>query len=837
MKKLMIVDANSILNRAFYAIKLLTNQQGEYTNAVYGFLNIMLKYAESEQPDGICAAFDMRAPTFRHEFYEKYQAQRKGMPDELASQLAPMKEILKAMHIPVLEMPGYEADDIIGTVSAACEKQGVGCCILTGDKDDLQLASEKTYVKLVRTVAGKTQDDDYDAAKVQEEYGLTPAQFIDLKAIMGDKSDNIPGVAGIGEKGALTLIHTFGSLEAIYEKIDDPAIKPKMREKLLADKQAAFDSRYLATIDRAVPMTFDLDNFAVRAYDKPKLLELFRSLDLNTFIARMGLEEEDKQEEPAIETIEIATQEAFDSLSLERAAYVIADGGLTLCAGGPVYRLSPEVAWQGFFENPKIEKIGYDVKNDILCLREKGIEPAGIAFDVMLAAYITDQSDVPLTLEKITAVYLERPVAVPAKAVWDLYETLTARLAEGGQKELYYQIELPLAHILADMQAYGVHVDQEMLLSLSAEYGEKIAVLEQEIYASAGEEFNINSTKQLGEVLFQKLQLPVYKKNKTGPSTDIETLERLYGMHDIIPLLIEYRQLTKLKSTYVDGLLPLVDENGRLHTNYNQAATQTGRLSSTEPNLQNIPIRQEQGRLLRKLFTAPAGKVLVDADYSQIELRVLAHMANDGEMIKAFLNGADIHTETAAHIFGVEPEEVTSQMRSSAKAVNFGIVYGIGDFSLSRNIGVSRSEAKRYIESYKQKYKGITKFMEDAVEAAKRDGYVETYFKRRRYIPEIAANNFVTRSFGERAAMNAPIQGTAADIIKIAMVRVSDRLQKEGCQARLTMQVHDELVLEVPVDELEKVEELLRYEMEHAVAFQLPLTVEVHSGASLYDTK
>ncbi|MBE7043586.1 MAG: DNA polymerase I [Ruminococcaceae bacterium] len=825
MKKIMVLDANSILNRAFYGIRMLTNSQGQPTNAIYGFFNMLLKYMGQEHPDGICAAFDLRAPTFRHKFSEQYKAQRKGMPDELATQLEPTKEILRAMGIPVLSMEGYEADDIIGTISRICEEKQIFCTIISGDKDDLQLVGAYTTVKLIRTAMGKTTEEDITPEKMQELYGMTPKQFIDLKAIMGDTSDNIPGVSGIGEKGATTLIHTFGSLEAIYEQLDHPSIKPKMREKLETDKQAAFDSRYLATIDRNVPISFTPEDFCNQEPQSERLRDLLKALELDSIINRLGLEEEQKAEQPITEVT---------ALQQGSYAYLFTEDGLEFSDGTEQF-ICPSPLQKEFFERKDIEKWGYDIKTDLIALKKRGISPEGITFDVMLAAYVINQADLPLSTEKVISRYGCGNTKTLGLAT--AKQELTKLLEEHGQKSLYDEMELPLAFVLADMEEKGVYVNKERLSELSEEYGIALQQLEQEIYQSAGMEFNINSTKQLAQVLFEHLKLPVYKKNKTGPSTNAETLERLYDRHPVIPLLLQYRQIAKLKSTYLDGMIPLVAEDGRLHTNYNQAVTQTGRLSSSEPNLQNLPIRQEQGRELRKLFTAPEGKVLLDADYSQIELRILAHMAKDSAMTQAFLEGEDIHTQTAAAIFGLPTEMVTPQIRSYAKAVNFGIVYGISDFSLSRNIGVTKKEAAEFINRYKSTYHGITAFMDETITFAREHGFVETAFGRRRYIPEIMAGNFVTRSFGERAAMNAPIQGTAADIMKLAMVRVAKKLKEGNFEAFITMQIHDELVLEVPEAEVESVSRILQEEMEGAVSFSLPLTVEMKHGNSLFETK
>lgn len=820
MSKFMIIDGNSMLNRAYYAIRSLSTKSGQPTNAIYGFLNIMNKYTESEKPDGVCVSFDLKGKTFRHKFYSEYKAQRKGMPDDLASQLEPTKKILRLLGIPIYEIEGFEADDVIGTFSQLCEKTDNECVILTGDKDDLQLAGKNTSIRLIRTVGGKTQDELFDEQRVFDEYGLTPLQFIDLKAVMGDKSDNIPGVPGIGEKGAAELMHEFGSLDAIYENIDSDKIKPGVRNKLIEGRQSAFDSRFLSEINRNVPIEFDLDGILSPKRDSEGLIEYLKELELNSFIAKLELKESTLEKE-------ISHISDISLIYGKPCAYYFEGDKLFASNGEGLYEIT-EIP--KFLEDENIPKITFDVKHDIV----SGHKINNVIFDVSLGAYVCDQSVAPVTAEKVFTRYgglFENP----ADRLFNAYKELSALILELGLSELYYDMEFPLAYVLADMQLTGVHVDKDVLSSLSEEYNGVITGLERDIYEIAGCEFNINSTKQLGDVLYNKLMLPMYKKNKRGASTDAETLEKLEPFSPIIRKILDYRQFSKLKSTYIEGVKPLIRDDGRLHTNYNQCATQTGRLSSTEPNLQNIPVRTEEGKRIRKMFTPREGCAFLDADYSQIELRVLAHMSGDENMISAFLSGEDIHTETAAYMFGVDKEDVTPEMRSRAKAVNFGIVYGIGDFTLSKNLGVTRAEAKRYMESYKERYPKIGEFMEKTVENAKKNGYVETWFKRRRYIPELSASNFVTRSFGERAAMNAPVQGTAADIIKFAMINVYNRLKDK--KSKLIMQIHDELVLEVPLCELSSVTEILRSEMENVVDFSVPLTVDIHSGASLYETK
>lgn len=820
MSKFMIIDGNSMLNRAYYAIKPLTSKSGFPTNAVYGFLNIMNKYKEDEKPDGICVSFDLKGKTFRHKFYSEYKAQRKGMPDDLAVQLDCVKKILGYMGIPVYEAEGYEADDVIGTFSAFCEQTGNKCVILTGDKDDLQLAGKNTYIRLIRTVGGKTHDDIFDEKKVFDVYGLTPEQFVDLKALMGDKSDNIPGVPGIGEKGASELMHEFGSLQNIYDNIDSEKIKARVRNKLTEGRKLAFDSRFLSEINKNVPVEFNSEDILYPKCDTEKLVEYFNELDLNSFIAKLAPESEIHEKE-ATELIDLSL------LYLKECAYFSEKDSLYVSDGEHLYVISDK---KSFFENENIPKISFDIKQDTV----DGLNVKNVIFDVSLGAYVCDQSIAPITAEKVFIRY-GGIFSNPADKLYNSYAELKKLIEELNLEKLYYEMEFPLAYVLADMQITGVHIDTDVLEALSEEYNFEISKLEREIYDIAGCEFNINSTKQLGDVLYNKLMLPVYKKSKRGASTDAETLEKLEPYNPIIRKILDYRQFSKLNSTYIEGMKSLLKEDGRLHTNYNQSATQTGRLSSTEPNLQNIPVRTEQGKRIRKMFTPKPGCVLLDADYSQIELRVLAHMSGDKNMIDAFLSGNDIHTQTAAHIFGVDTECVTDEMRGKAKSVNFGIVYGIGEFTLGKNMGVTRAEAKRYMDSYRARYPGISEFMKATVENAKKYGYVETWFKRRRYIPELSANNFVTKAFGERAAMNAPVQGTAADIIKFAMINVYNRLKDK--KSKLIMQIHDELVLEVPEEELDDVYEILKYEMEHTVGFSVPMIVDIKSGASLFETK
>lgn len=841
MNKLMIIDGNSIVNRAFYGIRLLTNSEGLYTNAVYGFLNIVFKYTDSFKPTHLCVAFDVHAPTFRHKQYEGYKAKRKGMPEELAQQMPLLKEVLSAMNIPMLEKAGYEADDIIGTVSGICEEQGTECYILTGDKDDLQLASKLTKILLVTTKITGNDTTVYDADTVYEKYGVTPKEFIDVKALMGDPSDNIPGVAGIGEKTAFSLISQYKSLDNVYENIE--SLKPAAAKKLTENKDMAYLSRSLSEIDRRVPIDIDIDSFAQKEYDNKKLLDIFTRLNFSGFISRLNLSA--PTEECVYETVDIETllKDAADE-----AAYALEkdEDGWIFALEGRCAKVKNLTELKPFFEG-NTEKIGHNIKDDIVMLSKEGIGFNSVKYDTAVAAYLIAPQRSGYELSDLAAEYLkksysgdtpEAAAAAKAKIIKDFYEFSAWELSKNNMADLYYSIELPLLRVLADMQIYGFAVDRDNLEHFGKELDKRIEELTQSIYDRAGCKFNINSTKQLGEVLFEKLRLPVIKKTKTGYSTGVEVLEKLYGEDEIIPMILDYRQLTKLKSTYVDGLVKVIEEDGRIHSCFNQTVTATGRISSTEPNLQNIPVKTELGREIRKAFTAGSEDyILIDADYSQIELRVLAHIADDEKMINAFKNGMDIHTQTAAEVFGVYPDFVTKEMRSRAKAVNFGIVYGIGAFSLAQDLKITVKEAKRYIENYLDTYTGVKKYMERIVAEAERDGYVTTLMGRRRYIPEIQGKNRNLKAFGERVAMNAPIQGTAADIIKIAMVNVHRKLKEGGYKSRLILQVHDELIIEAFRPEAEEVKQLLKHEMENAWEMKVPLTADVNEGETWYDAK
>lgn len=854
MEKLLILDGNSIINRAFYGVRLLSNGNGQYTNGVYGFLNIFLKILEETEYQYQAVAFDLRAPTFRHKMFDGYKAQRKGMPEELAEQMPYLKNILKLMGIPILECEGYEADDIIGTVSKMCEEKNTECVILTGDKDDLQLASDLVTVRLVVTRGGNTETNDFNGKTVLEKMNVTPEAFIDVKALMGDTSDNIPGVPGIGEKTAFSLIAEYGSLDGVYAHIDD--FKGAKKDKLVAGKDSAYMSKTLATIVRDVPLNKTLDDFKPTAPEKGELFDYLSSLELKSIITRLSL----SAEENAVSLYkadfeEITSPEQLSSLLTDKVFYTLEqeEGMLKeiLIAGdNKTYGLKFEFASDVVPYLPVLtelfsdkEKVSFNIKEQIVFLSEYyDIAFGKNAFDIALAAYISKSSEQSYALSDLANRYLHKTVSDKPSEVAlmpAIYEALKKELSENHQDALFYDIEMPLTFVLADMEIEGFKVDRENLAAFSKLLSENIDTLQKEIYELAGKEFNINSPKQLGVILFEDLNLPVIKKTKSGYSTNADVLEKLRGAHPIIDKIGDYRTYTKLKSTYADGLYQVIrPETGKIHSCFNQTVTATGRISSTEPNLQNIPVRIELGRQIRKMFIASdENHILVDADYSQIELRVLAHIAEDKTMQEAFKNNVDIHAVTASQVFHVPLEEVTSEMRTRAKAVNFGIVYGISEFSLAQDIHVTRKEAAAYMERYFETYSGISKYMKETVAFAKETGFVKTLTGRRRYIPEIKASNFNLRSFGERVAMNAPIQGYAADIIKIAMVKVFNRLQEEGLKSKLILQVHDELIIDALKSEEEKVRAILKEEMENAVVLNVPLTVDMKSADSWYDTK
>ncbi len=869
MKKLLILDANSIVNRGFYAVRPLTNKDGLNTNAIFGFLNIFFKYFDEINPDYVAAAFDVSAPTFRHRMYDGYKATRHKMPDELREQIPVLKDVLSAMNIPILELAGYEADDIIGTVSRICEEEDVLCCVLTGDRDDLQLASEKTHIHLVITRMGNTETTVYDDKKVMEKYGVTPEEFIDLKAIMGDSSDNIPGVKGIGEKGATALISAFHSIDGVYENIDDASITKSVRTKLIESKDNAYMSKTLATIDRHVPIEFDIEKTQVVPYNESALFDVLSMLEFKSFIKKMGLsgEAEKKMETNFTATFDVATKDVLKDMLTKDEVYFYYDKLLDKFAfcydEDKAYVCdfrSNEKTIKEFLENDA-KKYTHGLKDLILSM--EGIKVKNVLADTEIGAYLLEPGRKSYDIEGLAADFLGVLLTESAEsgsqlsldglmesedntsfgayaiAVLKLTEYQRNAMYEKGSRELFETIEMPLVYVLASMEQEGITVDRNKLTEFGEMLKTELKKLTDEIYSYAGHEFNINSPKQLATVLFEELELRAIKKTKSGYSTNAEVLEKLRYVHPIVDKILEYRKIAKLNSTYVEGLIPAINKkDGKIHSSFNQTVTVTGRISSTEPNLQNIPVRTELGREMRKMFIAKSDDfVLVDADYSQIELRVLAHIAEDENMIEAFKSDFDIHTSTAAKVLGVASDDVTSEMRSAAKAINFGLVYGMGEFSLSQDLKISVKQAKEYIEDYLGSYPNVQKYMKNTVDFAKENGYVKTMFGRRRDIPEIKASNFQTRAFGERVALNTPIQGSAADIIKLAMVNVYNRLLQENLKARLILQVHDELIIECPKNEQEKVKTVLREEMENAAQLSVPLKVDMKAGRSWYDTK
>lgn len=876
--KIMVIDGNSILNRAYFGIRNLSNHEGTPTNAVYGFLSTLFKQEDEEKPDRIVVCFDVKEKTFRHKKFDFYKATRKPMEEKLAVQLPIIKEVLDAFGIVRCEMAGYEADDLLGTISRRANEHGDECVVLTGDRDSLQLAGGGTVVRLVKSSQGKTTYTSYTTEKFREEYGFDPIRLIDLKSLMGDSSDNIPGVKGVGEKSAMQLLHDFGSLDGIYEHIDDERIKKGVRTKLLADEQSARDSYWLATIDRSVPLELDVENLPEPKMDKAALYALLTRLEFDQFIRRLGLTEEQAPAAqlavPACRAVSSAF-EAFTLLdSLTESDRVFALTGKTvrvLCLmdGEEAYCLYADdmgEAWNDVLArlfDGSINLALHDAKDTIKLLLQSGLDPRGISFDTALAAYLIDPTQSSYELPRLALACcnamlpdldLDDPAALSPlggreategaaarylAAMREIFREMNDKIEQFGMRKLYYEIELPLERVLAEMENAGCAVAPEELRTFGERLETRIRDLVDGIYQDAGAEFNINSPRQLGEVLFERLGLPAPKKTKTGYSTSAEVLERLRDEHPIIAHILEYRRLTKLKSTYVDGLLAVVDtKDNRIHTHFQQMVTATGRLSSTDPNLQNIPVRTELGRELRRMFVAPdKDHVLIDADYSQIELRVLAHISQDKHMIGAFVAGQDIHAATASKVYHLPLDEITSAMRSSCKAVNFGIVYGISDFSLAQDIGVSRKEAAEFIKTYLDSYPGIENYMTNIKQTAREQGYVTTLFGRRRAVPDIDSKNFNVRSAAERIAMNTPIQGTAADIIKIAMVRVRDRLKREGLESRLILQVHDELILEAPLREKDAAAKILTEEMENAFKMDAPLVAEANCGASWYEAK
>ena len=874
--KLMILDGNSVINRAFYGVHPLTTRDGLFTNAIFGFLNILERVRREEAPDALCVAFDLHGPTFRHLKYDGYKATRHGMPDELAMQMPVMKDVLRAMNIPIYECQGWEADDVIGTVARCCTEANCDCVVLTGDRDSLQLVNDHVTVKLVRTQGGQTLTVNYTPEVFRLEYGFEPLRLIDLKALMGDSSDNIPGVAGVGPKTAAELLQRFGTLDGVYENLTPQNMKGKLFEKLQNGREAAYLSYDLATIRTNAPIeNFSPEANLVRPPKRRELYDLFVRLEFQKLIDKYGLRGaalEPAEEEPAqagssftgtCSMIEVTDAAQAEPLFSGALLFLAADAAIDRVFAAPqskkadtqAYLLQRDKLGEAYLPllkrlfSAEYPKAAHDVKPLLRRLLTAGIDADGFVFDTAVAAYLLDATRGKYELSQLAQDYLhfspatqaeypaETALAIEAACVEGLYDVLSEKLREQGMTDLFEKIDLPLCRVLAQMEHDGILVDRAALHDFGQMLSARIADCERIIYDAAGGEFNINSTKQLGTVLFEKLELPPVKKTKSGYSTNADVLAQLRDKHPIVPAIMDYRMLTKLNSTYAEGLQKVIADDGRIHTTFQNTVTATGRLSSTEPNLQNIPVRTELGSEIRKMFVPREGFVLVDADYSQIELRVLAHIAGDTAMQEAFRSGEDFHAVTASQVFNVPLREVTPLMRRNAKAVNFGIVYGISEFSLAQDIGVSRYEAKDYIESYLRKYPGVRDYMHDIVETARTQGYVETLFRRRRYIPEIKSTNFNVSSGAERIALNTPIQGTAADIIKLAMVRVFRALEAGELQARLVLQVHDELIVECPAFEAPRVMELVTREMEQAVRLDVPLIAEAKMGESWYAAK
>ncbi|MEE1066150.1 MAG: DNA polymerase I [Acutalibacteraceae bacterium] len=855
--RLLVIDGNSILNRAFYGIKLLTTKDGRYTNGIYGFMNIFHRLLDDCKPDRVAVAFDVKAPTFRHEMYTEYKAGRKAMPDELREQMPVLKELLTLLGYKIVEKAGWEADDILGTLSVQM-KDGDKCFIATGDRDSLQLVSDCTTVLLASTKMGRTQTVAYDTAKIAEEYGVTPKQMIEIKALQGDSSDNIPGIAGVGPKTAGELIQKYTDIDYIFENLDALEIKPKLREKLEAGKDSAFLSRKLGTISLEAPIDTDMDTYIPSGGDEGAAARLLASLEMFKMIETFNLSSSHtvSEEVGEAEKVEVKYVDELSEIKLGEKLFFIpvyddgevvkiaffTDNVVYVCENNS-FMFASQLA--EILADETKEKVTYDVKPLYSWAFARGVEISGKVSDIMIAGYILNPSASDYHPSRMIQEYggilpeisEEDSLALDTASLAGAWEKAYKELEENGQLELMYSIEMPLAKVLSSMEITGFLVDSQSIEEYGAVLETQINSLVERIYDLAGEEFNINSPKQLGTMLFEKLGLPSKKKTKSGYSTNADVLEALAPDYPIVALVLEYRTLAKLKSTYCDGLKKCVAPDGRIHSTLNQTETRTGRISSTEPNLQNIPVRSEIGRELRKFFVAKEGCVLVDADYSQIELRVLAHIADDERMLSAFNEGDDIHTITASQVFNMPTQAVTPLMRTRAKAVNFGIVYGIGAFSLAKDIGVTRAEADKYIKGYLHKFAGVDAYMQKVIAQAKNDGYVSTLFGRRRYLPELTASNAMLRQFGERVARNMPIQGTAADIIKIAMIRVYERIKAENLKARLIMQVHDELIVEAPENEVGIVCSIVKEEMENAATMNVKLTADVHSGKSWYEAK
>lgn len=885
--KLMIIDGSSLLYRAFYALPLLTTKDGIYTNGAYGFLTMLYNLQDQYQPDYICVAFDKSGPTFRHKEYEEYKGTRQETPSELAGQFSIIRDILKSMNIVTLEMSEYEADDIAGTLARQGEEKGLEVILVTGDKDYLQLATEKSKVLLTRK--GISDMEEFDRETILEEYGLEPKQLIDVKGLMGDKSDNIPGVPGIGEKTGLKLIKEFGSIEEVYKNLDKVSGK-KLKENLIENENIAYLSRKLGEIITNIPLDLGIEDLKVKDANWEELLPLFEKLEFKSFINRAPDKYRNKEDEIEINyEYKIVSAEEIEevakSLSQEKklafkflidGSNIIEDEIISLGIKpqtGSTYYIDLSSMGERFiqlfkpiFENPQIEKIGHSLKKDMAILFRYGIQIQNYGFDSMIAQYLIDPSQSDYSINKLSEEYLgaygtdeemllgkgkgkktfsqlseedrASHLSFTLETVFALEGKMIEKIREYDMEDLYYNVELPLTEVLSSMEYLGFKVDEDQLKMLGEQFDAEIKSLTEEIHQLGGGEFNINSPKQIGEILFDRLNLPVIKKTKTGYSTSVEVLEKLKDKHPIIEKILRYRQIVKLKSTYIDGLTALINrKTGRIHSSFNQTITSTGRISSTEPNLQNIPIRTEDGRRIRKAFVAEKPDyTLVDADYSQIELRVLAHISQDEKMMEAFIKDQDIHTKTASEVFHLPMEEVTPSIRNNAKAVNFGIVYGISDYGLSQDLNITRKEAKDFIDKYLDNYTGVRQFMEDIVVEGKEKGYVETLLHRRRYIPELKSKNFNVRSFGERIAMNTPIQGSAADIIKVAMVKVYKALREKGLKSRLILQVHDELIIETHMDELDEVKTILKEIMEGSISLSIPLRVDIEIGDSWYET-
>ena len=903
MDRFVLIDGNSIMNRAFYGImgsKMLKTKDGKYTNAVYGFLAILFKVMDDIKPQYMAVAFDLKAPTARHKLYEGYKANRKGMPEELAEQMPMIKEILKAMNIDIVEKEGYEADDVLGTLSRYGEKNGLEVTILSGDRDTFQLATDNITIRIPRTKAGKTETDLFDRAKIKETYGLEPKQLIDVKGLQGDTSDNIPGVPGVGEKTALSLIQKFGSIENLYEKVEkqEAGLRGKQKENIENNKDLAFLSKTLGTINLEVPIEDTLENFKLEEWNKEEVLKIFKELNFNRYIDRFNLRDENVVEHQEkiedIENLKIVDKninELVDILSKldELVFYIQTEKDENQekiikekITGIAIFNEKEKEAYyiklkeneilklKNVFENENIKKTGIELTKTYILLKQEDIEIKGIENDIAIGAYILNPANNKFILNNLAQEYLnidleeylgaqeeqkqlnlfdetseneennndKKTYSIYAYIINKLKNKILEELEKINALELYKNIDIPTIEVLSSMQWNGMYLDENELNEFGKELKSQIEKLTKQIHEMAGEEFNINSTKQLGEIFFEKMKLPVVKKTKSGYSTDVDVLEKLKKESPIIEKILEYRQLVKLNSTYVEGLKPYINpKTKRIHSFFHQTITATGRISSTEPNLQNIPTRFELGKRVRKAFKPEEGKVYIDADYSQIELRVLAHISKDEHMINAFKNNEDIHKQAASKVFKTPIEEVTKEQRSDAKAVNFGIVYGISDFGLGEQLGISRKKAKKYIEDYLNEYPGIKKFMEDIIEKAKEQGYVETLFNRRRYIPELQSKNYMVRQFGTRVAMNTPIQGTAADIMKIAMLKVNKELQKRELKSKIILQVHDEMMIEALENEKEEVKEILKRAMENAIKLDVPLIAEISEATNWYDCK